>query len=244
MASFLLIHGAWHGGWCFERLSAPLEARGHGVAAPTLPSIGGSDRALAGARLEDWAAFAVEQARALPGPVVLLGHSRAGVVISAAAEQAPDAFAGLVYLAAFLVPAGQSMFDVRDAHAPDAAFERGLSPVARGAALAISPDHAEAAFYGNCAPADRQWALAQLVPEPVAPMATRLSLSAARYGRVPRHYIECTLDRVVPLAQQRAMQADMPCATVTTLESDHSPFLSMPDRLAQALHTIAERIDG
>ncbi len=244
MASFLLIHGAWHGGWCFERLRAPLEVLGHGMAAPTLPGIGGSDRALAGVRLEDWAAFAVEQARALPGPVILVGHSRAGIVVSAAAEGAPDAFAALVYLSAFLVPSGQSMFEARDAHPRDAAFEAGLREAARGAALAISDEGAEAAFYGNCTPADRQWALARLVPEPLAPMATRLSLSDARYGRVPRHYIECTRDRVIPLAQQRAMQAELPCATVTTLESDHSPFLSMPDALAQALHTIAERIDG
>jgi pimeloyl-ACP methyl ester carboxylesterase len=242
MASFLLIHGAWHGGWCFDRLTPLLEARGHVVAAPTLPGIGGTDLELAGTTLNGWAAFVAEQARALPEPVILVGHSRAGIAISAAAEHDPGAFVSLVYLTAFLVPSGQSMFDVRESFPRDPVFEGGLSEAARGAALAISREAAIAAFYGDCAPADQDWASARLVPEPIAPMVVPLSLSDARYGSVPRHYIECTRDRAIPIAQQRDMQAPLSCASVTTLESDHSPFLGMPERLAQALHEIAERI--
>lgn len=242
MASFLLIHGAWHGGWCFDRLAPLLEARGHVVAAPTLPGIGGTDQQLAGTTLDDWAAFIVQQAKAQPEPVILVGHSRAGIAISAAAERDPGAFASLVYLTAFLVPPGQSMFDVRESFPRDPVFEGGLSEAARGAALAITREAAIAAFYGDCAPADQDWAAGQLVPEPIGPMVAPLPLTDARYGSVPRHYVECTLDRAIPIAQQRDMQAALPCVSVTTLESDHSPFLGMPERLAQALHEIAERI--
>jgi pimeloyl-ACP methyl ester carboxylesterase len=242
MATFLLVHGAWHGGWCFDRLVPLLEARGHVVAAPTLPGMGGTERELAGTTLDRWAAFITAQARALPGPVILVGHSRAGIAISAAAEHDPGVFAALVYLTAFLVPPGQSMFDARESFPRDPVFEGGLSEAARGAALAISREAAIPSFYGDCAPADQDWAAARLVPEPIAPMVTPLSLSDARYGSVPRHYVECTLDRAIPIAQQRGMQAAQPCASVTTLESDHSPFLGMPERLAQALHEISERI--
>jgi len=244
VASFLLIHGAWHGGWSFERLVPLLEARGHLVAAPTLPGIGGSDLELAAIELDDWAAFIAGQARALPGPVILVGHSRAGIAISAAAEHDPGAFAALVYLAAFLVPPGQSMFDVRNAHPRDETFEAGLTEVARGAALTISREGAVAAFYGDCAAEDQDWAFARLTPEPIAPMVTPLALSDGRYGSVPRHYIECTRDRAIPIAQQRDMQAIQPCASVTTLESDHSPFLSMPETLADTLDQLAERISA
>lgn len=242
MASFLLVHGAWHGGWCFDRLVPLLEGRGHVVAAPTLPGIGGTDLELASTTLDRWAAFIAEQARALPAPVILVGHSRAGVAISAAAEHDPGAFAALVYLTAFLVPPGQSMFDVREGFPRDPVFEGGLSEAARGAALAITPEAAIAAFYGECAPADQDWAAAQLVPEPIGPMVVPLALTDARYGSVPRHYLECTLDRAIPIAQQRDMQVALPCASVVTLESDHSPFLGMPEQLAQALQDIAERI--
>ncbi|MBO9580557.1 MAG: alpha/beta fold hydrolase [Sphingobium sp.] len=242
MASFLLIHGAWHGGWCFDRLVPRLEALGHAVAAPTLPGIGGTELELAGTSLDRWGAFIVEQARALPGPVILVGHSRAGIAISMAAERDPDAFAALVYLTAFLVPPGQSMFDVRESFPRDPTFESGLSEAARGAALAISRDAAIATFYGDCAPSDQDWAASHLVPEPIGPMVVPLALTEGRYGSVPRHYIECTLDRAIPIAQQRAMQQAQPCASATTLESAHSPFLSMPERLADMLHSIVERI--
>ena len=244
MATFLMIHGAWHGGWCFDRLRAPLEARGHRMVAPTLPGMDGNLADLANATLDGWAAFVVEQARGLEGPVILCGHSRGGLVISAAAEREPDAFSTLVYIAAFMLPSGITLIEARDAMPRNDAFDSGLTPAARGAALALSPEAAERVFYQDCAPADRAEAASRLVPEPVLPLNTPLALTDARYGSVPRHYIACTLDEAIPLVQQRAMLDRLPCASVTTLESGHSPFLSMPDRLADVLHSIAERIEA
>lgn len=243
MATFLMIHGAWHGGWVFDRLHAPLAARGHAMAAPTLPGMDGTAKGAAAATLEGWARFVVEAARALPGPVVLCGHSRAGIVISQAAERDPGACAALVYLCAFLLPNGQSMTAAVAELPRNERLEAGLSPAARGAALALSADAAIGTFYNDCSEADQTMAAARLVPEPMAPMATTLALSDTRFGAVPRHYIECTADRAIPIAFQRAMQAQLPCASVTTLASDHSPFLAMPDALAQALHSITERIE-
>jgi pimeloyl-ACP methyl ester carboxylesterase len=243
MASLLLIHGAWHGGWCFDRLVPLLAARGHRVAAPTLPGMGGMVREVAAASLDGWADFIVEQARALPPPVILCAHSRGGIVASMAAERAPDAFAALIYLAAFLLPDGESMTGFIAAHPRNEAFEAGLSAAARGQALALSAEAATAAFYGGCSEADIAETTARLIPEPLAPMNTPLAVSADRFGAVPRHYVECTADAAIPLALQRAMQAVWPCASVTTLESAHSPFLSMPDQLAASLHTILERIE-
>jgi pimeloyl-ACP methyl ester carboxylesterase len=242
MATFLAIHGAWHDGRCFDALRAPLAARGHLLVAPTLPGIGGNAAELAAVTLAGWAAFVAEAARALPGPVVLVGHSRGGIVISQAAERTPEAFAALVYLAAFMLPSGQTVSAARDAMPHNPAFETGLSIAARGAALAIAPEAAARVFYGDCASDVRAAALDRLLPEPVAPLHTALALSAGRFGSVPRHYVACTLDEAIPIAQQRAMVAALPCASVTTLESGHSPFLSMPDQLADALDTIMERI--
>ena len=243
MATFLMVHGGWHGGWAFDQLRAPLEARGHRMVAPTLPGMGGDAAAIRALSLRGWGSFIVEQARAIGEPVILCGHSRGGIVISEAAEQAPAAFAALVYITAFLVPSGKSLTDVTDAFPPDESFEVGLSLSARGAAYALAASVAADAFYTCCSPADQAMALARLVPEPVVPLSTPLALTEERFGRVPRHYIECTLDRAVPLATQRAMQAALPCTSMTTLVSDHSPFLSMPGALAEALHNIAERIE-
>ncbi len=243
MASILLIHGAWHGGWCFDRLVPLLEAKGHRVAAPTLPGMGGTAREVAAASLDGWADFIIEQARALPAPVILCAHSRGGIVASMAAERAPDAFAALIYLSAFLLPDGESMTGFIAAHPRNEAFEAGLSAAVRGQALALSAQAATEAFYGDCSGEQIAEAAARLIPEPLAPMNTPVTVSAAQFGAVPRHYVECTGDVAIPLALQRQMQSVWPCDTVTTLESGHSPFLSMPDQLAASLQTILERIE-
>jgi len=240
MASFLLIHGAWHGGWCFDRLRAPLEALGHVMAAPTLPGMGGDARALAAVSLDGWAEFVAGEARALPGPVILCGHSRGGVVISQAAELAPELFGDLVYITAALVPSGKSLYEVIGASMERDDFGAALTNVEDGLGIAFAPDQAAPVFYNRCTQQDQALAAAHLLVEPVRPLGTPVALSEARYGSIPRHYIECTDDRCFPLAGQRAMQAALPCASVATLDSDHSPFLCAPDALAAALDNIAK----
>lgn len=242
MATFLMIHGAWHGGWSFETLRAGLEARGHRLIAPDLPGMGGDDTTLAAISLAGWAEFVAELARAQSEAVILCGHSRGGIVVSEAAERAPEAIAALVYIAAYLVPSGRSMSQVVAEVPRIPEFEAGLSPVANGAARALSAEAAAVAFY-QCSPEEaRRDACSRLRPEPVAPLITPLSLSDARFGTVPRHYIECTEDRVITLARQREMQSNLPCVSVTTLESDHSPVLACPDALVEALDRIAAGI--
>lgn len=242
MATFLMIHGAWHGGWCFDPVRLLLEKSGHIVIAPTLPGIGGSARELAAVTLAGWGTYVAELAGEQDEPVILCGHSRGGIVISDAAERAPEAVRALVYISAFLVPDGKSMNAIVDSAPRLAEFETGLSLAAGGAALALSGDAAESAFYNACPQDQRAIARARLTPEPMAPLGTPLALTQARYGSVSRHYIECTQDRAIPLWQQRAMQEALPCASVITLESDHSPFMGCPEALADALERIAEAI--
>jgi len=227
VASFLLIHGAWHGGWCFDRLRRPLEAMGHSTAAPTLPGMGGGARALAGASLRSWAGFVVAEAGKLSGPVILCGHSRGGLVISQAAEQAPELFCDLVYISGALVPSGKSLYEV-------------IGAGKDGLGIAFAPERSADIFYNRCTPEDQAMAAARLQVEPVRPLGTALELSDARYGRIPRHYVECADDQCFPLAAQRAMQAALPCASVVMLDSDHSPFLCAPQALAAALDNIAK----
>ena len=238
MATFLMIHGAWHGGWSFEPLRAGLEARGHRLIAPDLPGMGGDDAALAAVTLAGWADHVAALARAA-APVILCGHSRGGIVISEAAERAPEAIAALVYISAFLIPSGRSLDDLTKDEPRSAEFDAGLSPTAGGAALALTGEAAHAAFYHRAPETARHDAMSRIVPEPIAPLVTPLALTEARYGSVPRHYIECTDDQAIPHRQQRAMQAVLPCASVTTLDSDHSPFLTCPDALVEALDRIA-----
>jgi pimeloyl-ACP methyl ester carboxylesterase len=238
MAIFLMIHGAWHGGWCFEPLRPSLEHRGHTLLAPTLPGMGGHDVPAQDVTLSLWTRYVCDIVEAQPEPVILCGHSRGGIVISSVAEARPDAVRCLVYIAAFLLPDGQSLraFQTR---APNPEFAAAISPVLGGHAVAFDAQAASRLFYNRTDESRRSLAVKKLTAEPTAPLATPLCLSAERFGRVPRHYIECIDDRAIFLARQREMQAALPCETVSALDADHSPFFSCPSSLADCLTNLS-----
>jgi pimeloyl-ACP methyl ester carboxylesterase len=170
-------------------------------------------------------------------PVILCGHSRGGIVASAAAEREPSVIQALVYITAFMLPSGTSL-RMFQAQAPNAAFDRGISPAADGAAVRFDPVIARSVLYHRAPRRLREAACARLVAEPVTPLVTPMSLTEARFGGIPRHYIECIDDRALLLARQREMQQRLPCASVTSLDSDHSPFLCCPASLANALMAV------
>lgn len=241
MATFVLIHGSWHGGWCFDRVRAPLEAAGHHVIAPDLPGMGGTKEELAAITLDGWAQFAADLCRSAPQrPVMLAGHSRGGIVISQAAETAPEAIDALVYICALMLPDGMSRAEFKAMEAPNPAFDTMIIPVHDGVATIVDPTLAPAVFAQLSPPHLVEAAMERLVAEPHAPRSTKLRLTARRWGSIPRTYVECTADRTIPIASQRMMQDLTPGARVVTLDADHSPYLSRPDELvAVLLSTIA-----
>jgi pimeloyl-ACP methyl ester carboxylesterase len=237
MATFLLVHGALHGGWCWHKLVPLLEADGHRALAPDLPGMGADPTPLSEVTMDTWAAFIAERAREAGEPVILVGHSRGGAVISAAAELAPDAILGLIYLTALLLPDGKKPFDAPVAQDARSAAE--FKAQSDGISLRVDPEAARALFYNRASPEDAAWASARLCPEPMAPNIVPLTVSPERWGRLPRAYIECLDDRTLPIGLQRAMHAALPCDPVVTMDSDHSPFLCAPRALAAHLTSIA-----
>lgn len=240
MAGFVLIHGSWHGGWCFDEVTRRLDAAGHRVLAPTLPGMGGDEAELRAVTLQGWADFAVAQCRALKAelggaPVVLAGHSRGGLVVSQAAETDPTAMDALVYICAMMLPSGISRAAFKALEEPTPQFDALISPVGNGAATVVDPAMAGPVF-AQLSPPDLVAAtLPRLLAEPHGPRATPLHLTPERWGCLPRTYIETLHDRTIPISSQRRMQELAPGARVVTLEADHSPYLSAPDALTAAL---------
>lgn len=240
MAGFVLIHGSWHGGWCFDEVAALLRAAGHTVIAPTLPGMGGDEAELRAVTLEGWGQFAAQlcadlKAQLGGAPVVLAGHSRGGLVVSTAAEQAPTAMDALVYVCAMMLPDGMSRAAFKALEDPTPDFDALISPVHNGAGTVVDPAGAGAVFAQLSPPDLVAAALPRLLAEPHGPRSTPLRLTAERWGALPRTYVECTEDRTIPITSQRRMQAMSPGANVVTLDSDHSPYLCRPAKLAQAL---------
>src|ERR1700691_6029337 len=109
MSTYLLIHGAWHGGWCWRSVAPLLEAAGHTVLAPDLPGHGDDITPTAAVTLKSYTDRICEIAGAQAKPVILLGHSMGGVAITQAAENCPDKIGALVYMCAFLPRNGDSL---------------------------------------------------------------------------------------------------------------------------------------
>src|SRR6516162_956295 len=103
MSTYLLIHGSWHGGWCWYKVLPRLEKAGHRVVAPNLPSLGTDRTPIAQISLDTWTDSVCQLLDAQAEPVILVGHSRGGILISQAAEKRPEKVKTLVYLAAFLL---------------------------------------------------------------------------------------------------------------------------------------------
>lgn len=242
MATFVLVHGAFHGAWCWARLTPELEARGHRAVTLDLPGLGADKTPLAEVTLAGNVAAVCAVVVAVPEPVILVGHSMGGVTIAEVAEAIPDKVRLLVYLAAFMPKNGDSVFSL--SRLPAARRDTGppsFTRTADGLGFSPVPERARAVFYSRSPDRDVAYAIRRLRPQAYSVQKAPVTLSEARYGGVPRVYFECLEDNTVSLGLQRAMVERSPCP-VTSLPTDHSPFFSAPALLADELSKAAAQV--
>jgi pimeloyl-ACP methyl ester carboxylesterase len=238
MATFLLVHGAWHGGWCWHRVVPLLVSKGHTAVAPDLPGHGNDKTPTARVTLKSYTDRICEIAGGQSEPVILVGHSMGGVAITQAAEDCPEKIRALVYLCAFLPRNGDSLTTWASED-----FESKVNP----SSLEIGPDGttvfrrdcAREAFYMQSSDEDIAFAQERLVAQSPAPISTPVKTTAGRWGRIPRYYIECDRDRAITRKLQRAMEKQSPCRRTFSIDTDHSPFFSNPRDLADIFDQIA-----
>lgn len=239
MSTLVLIHGAFHGAWCWDKVSPLLERDGHEVVALDLPGHGEDRTPAVEVTLEGYADRVVQTLDALPGPIVLVGHSLSGTVISQVAERRPGKIDKLVYLCALLLPSGKS--------AIEASQEDGGSVILKNAE--VVPDLgrivlAEAgmreALYHDCPEEDFERARRLINPQPLAPLGTPVSVTEGNFGSVRRTYVHTTQDRAVSPAAQEKMYTELPCEKVVLMETGHLPFFAAPEELAGHLDALAK----
>lgn len=186
MTTFVLVHGAWHGGWCWQRVIPFLEAAGHAVYAPTLTGLAERAAELAPAvgldtHIQDIVALLEE--KDLQG-VTLVGHSYGGMVITGVVDAVPERIAHLIYLDTFVPRDGEAMVDV----AP-LIIRLLLRKQAHGAGWRVESH----GTYGVTTEPDRSWVRAQVTPHPRKTLEQPLHLkNPAIVATKPRTHIACT----------------------------------------------------
>jgi pimeloyl-ACP methyl ester carboxylesterase len=239
MSTYLLIHGAWHGGWCWRKVVPLLEAKGHRVLAPDLPGNGDDKTPASEVTLKSYADSICKIASAQPESVILVGHSMGGVAITEAAESCPDKVAALVYMCAFLPRNGDSLATWATQDLESMVNPSTVEVRPEGAAAGFKREYARRAFTMNCSEEDAAFAESRMCDQAIAPFAAPVKTTPERWGRVPRYYIECTSDRAITPKLQQEMQKHSPCRKTFSIETDHSPFLSAPEQLADILTEIS-----
>ncbi|MFF3330831.1 alpha/beta hydrolase [Streptomyces sp. NPDC002888] len=220
--TLILVHGAWHGAWCWSAFESELRARGVPAHALELTSHGAQGAAVGDLRSD--VELLRRTVREVDGPVVLLGHSYGGLVVTEGAEGL-DNVTRLIYLSAFLPGPGDSMVKMTGGgNAPWIHRADGLMTIAAG--------WGEKLFYSDCPPDLAAKAESQLAPQ--SAVSFQQEVRATAWQQLPSTYIVCTEDRAIAPDGQRRMAAMAGCEVVE-LRSGHSPFMTQPDRLADLL---------
>ena len=237
MTTFVLIHGAYHGGWCWSRVASRLRAKGHAVHTPTLAGMGEHAHLLSrqitlDTHIDDVVSHI--EAEELD-KVVLVGHSYGGLIITGAADRldGSDKIASLVYLDA-LAPVDGNRWS--DFNLPAAAEARHASAKKAGGLFMPPPD---AAMFGLTDPAEIAWGNRRLRPHPYGCYQSYLRLPNLAAGRgaaaLPRTYIDC----VDPLYSdfnglKPRLKAD-PAWKYVEIRTGHNAMMSAPDELTALL---------
>jgi pimeloyl-ACP methyl ester carboxylesterase len=231
--TFVLVHGAWHGGWCWRRVSDLLEKRGHKVFTPTMTGLGERSHLL-DAKV-DLATHITDIVNVIKweglDDIVLVGHSYGGIIVSGVAEKARNAIASIVFLDAFVPDDGTALAETASQPVREA-----IAAATQKGELALKPIPA-AVFRVN--ENDRAWVDAMCVPHPIATFKDKINLTGARDRIAKRSYIRA---KGYPSPSFDAAQAKVQAMSgwqIYEMPCGHDAMVDMPDRLTEILVEVA-----
>lgn len=236
MSHYVLVHGAWEGSWTWENTIPALENRGHSVTAIDLPGSHGNEQPIPQITMARYVRHVADTLERLDHGVILVGHSMAGAIISQVAELMPGKIERLIYVAGFLLKNGGSVLEAmkRDPDGeflPELAFSEDQSY-----ATASEQTLRDIAFHDVEEQGIRHSLPLMAERQATEPFMAAVVVSDEKFGSVPKTYIRTTIDKITSPALQDEMIANWDVESVHVLPSGHFPMLSMPEKLAEALH--------
>ncbi|KUF11728.1 alpha/beta fold hydrolase [Pseudoponticoccus marisrubri] len=237
--NIVIVHGAFQSAADWADVETALKAQGHDVTLVDLPGRNAEGAAAQAVTLDDYVATTLEAIAMAEGPVVLVGHSFGGMTISAAAEAAPLDVSQLIYVAAYVPESGESMEALALSDSNNSFTEE---------SFVIAPDYSyaevlqrdRAAIFANQGTEDERAAIvAGLIREPLAPIATPVTLTDDAFGSVPQAYIRTLQDQAVSTPLQTRMIERAGIERVIDINAGHAPQTTQVDALVAAILEMA-----
>ena len=229
---FVLVHGAWHGGWCWDNVATALEKAGHTVVAPTMPGHEkDDDRALI--RLDDYIHAIISAMRSAKTPVVLVGHSSAGFLVQSVAARVPDSIEQLIFNNAFILEHSKCQFDLVP---PEVAL--GMTQAATASndnSVPVMADFVRDTLMAGEDSALQNELIERLVPQPIALFTTPVDLEGLDLNRFRKTLIYCKKDASLPPGAYIGMAQALGEYDLIELDLGHEGLFTHPDEIAQAL---------
>ena len=232
----VLIHGAWQGSWVWSSLIPHLKLKGFCCHPVDMPGNGHNDTKPQDVSMEIYMTYLRGVLDGVGKPVILIGHSSGGIIASQLAELESKRVAGIVYLAGMMLPSGMKFAELVDKFSKKNTEMLGIIPYLKwskdGETSTVNKVAARKIFYHDCSKEKAGAAAARLKPHPQRGRNISARITKRNFWRVPRAYIEATMDLSIPHRLQRYMQNLVPGARRYVIEAGHAPHLAKPEALA------------
>lgn len=235
--TFVLVHGAWHGAWCWRRVADRLRADGHLVYTPTCTGLGERSHLLSRDITLD--TFTTDVANVIEAEelsdVILVGHSFGGSPTSGVAERMPDRIKHLVYLDSLMVEPGKAPFDSLP---PDVVAARRKAAQETSGGLSL-PNPSPSVFGVPDGP-DAEWVKRRLTPHPISTYESKLNIKGPVGNNLPRTYIHCTSPSYGALEASRQWVKQQQGWRWMEIATGHDAMVTAPDELAKMLVSMSQ----
>lgn len=242
-STYVLVHGAWQASFVWDKVKADLESRGNKVIKVELLGHGNDKTPVSEITFDGYVRQVIAVIDSLNTPVVLVGHSLGGAIVTQAATKLPQKIEKLVYIAGFIPKSGSSVFEY-SAMDTETLIPSVLEFSTDGSTVTIANPEVNLrnVFCQYGSNEDIGLLVEKLRPEPVAAAGTPLNYSSDVYSTIAnKYYIYTTKDKAISYAFQQQMANDAHITKTYKIESGHSPFLSKPAELVQLLIQIAQQ---
>ncbi len=235
MSNFILVHGAWEEAGMWNNVSPILKKNGHEATAIDLPGHGANTEPGLNVTTELYSQALIEVISAAKQPVILVGHSMNGALISNVAELIPEKIERLVYVTAFLLKNGKTVYEAMERDADNGAFP--YIEYSDDQSLATLPEPALRKIgFHDVTPSEIERILPLMADwQGTEPFVAPVNVTEKKFGSVPKTYIRTSIDRMVSPALQDTMIGLWEVDSVFELESGHFPTSSVPAELTTAL---------